>query len=164
MQVLKSAKASWVLGLCALLALAPQSVRAKEAEEEWAKEGRNEIGPYLGFASAGGDHGLSVGLDYERRLTRRFGIGAVLEYTSGDFREGLAAVSFDWHPWKELKLFVAPGIEVDREDGTNGALLRLGAEYGLAIAERMEIAPGVAVDFSDENTTVVIGAVLAWKF
>ena len=154
--------AIWV---CALLLFATWPVHAEQdSTDEWATEGRNELGPYLGFASASGDHGLSVGLDYERRLTRLFGVGVVLEYTDGDFRDGLAAISFDWHVWKELKIFAAPGIEVEREDGSSGALLRLGVDYGFPIAPRLEIVPAAAIDFSDENTTVVLGAVLAWKF
>jgi hypothetical protein len=45
---------------------------------------RNQIGflgIYLGITESGGETGPSFGVDYERRLTRRFGIGAEVEYT-----------------------------------------------------------------------------------
>ena len=61
----------------------------------------------LGVTDSDGDKGFSVGLDYERRLSRGFGIGGVIEYTGNDYRYGLVAASFKWHPWKELKLFAA---------------------------------------------------------
>lgn len=36
------------------------------AEDEWAEEGKNELGIYLGVTEPGDDAGLSIGIDYER--------------------------------------------------------------------------------------------------
>jgi hypothetical protein len=77
--------------LCVLLAmaLAPQPIRAAGDEsaqgkaEDWAEEGRNDLSLFIGVTRAGGESGLGLGLDYERRLSRRFGIGGVIEYTGG---------------------------------------------------------------------------------
>ena len=32
---------------------------------------------------------------------------------------GIVAASFNWHAWKELKLLGAPGVEIDRADGSD---------------------------------------------
>ena len=145
--------------LATLIALGSQVALA---EDEWAEEGRNEIGIYLGVTESGGDEGFSVGIDYERRLSLRFGVGGVVEHTGADFRENILAVSFIWHPWKELKLFAAPGLEI--EDGETGALLRLGLEYGFSIGKGFEISPGVAFDFTEGEDATIIGAVVSKKF
>lgn len=132
------------------------------AEDAWDEEGRNELGIYLGMTESGGDNGFSVGIDYERRLNQRFGIGFTVEHTGSDFRENIVAVTFNWHAWKELKLFAAPGLEI--EDDETGALLRLGFEYGFGIGNGFEIAPGVAFDFTEDEHATVIGAVISKKF
>ena len=132
------------------------------AEDDWADEGRNELGIYLGVTESGGDDGLSVGIDYERRLSLHFGIGGVVEHTGADFRENIVAVSFNWHPWKELKLFAAPGLAIEEDD--TGGLLRLGFEYGFAIGKGFVISPGVAFDFTENEDSILIGAVFSKKF
>jgi hypothetical protein len=132
------------------------------AEGDWGEEGRNELGLYLGWTASGSEGGFSVGIDYEHRLNQRFGIGCTVEHTGSDFRENIIAISFNWHPWKELKLFAAPGLEI--EDDETGALLRLGFEYGFGIGKGFEIAPGVAFDFTEDEHATVIGAVISRKF
>jgi hypothetical protein len=159
-----------IVCLCVLLPLAPQPVWAAGQEtpqgktEEWAADGRNDLSLFIGVTSSDGESGPSVGLDYERRLSRRFGIGGVIEYTGLDFREGVAAVSLNWHSWKELTLLAAVGVEVEREDGSDAFLFRVGAEYGFALGKGFEIAPALNVDFTGDETAVVYGLGFAKKF
>jgi hypothetical protein len=91
-----------VVAVCTTLALAAQPVMAQEAEgedaAEWAEEGRHELGVFLGITDKKSDTGFSVGLDYEYRLSRMFGIGGLLEYTGSDFRDGIVAVPFTCTP------------------------------------------------------------------
>lgn len=164
---------SWI-GLavvtCILSAPAGQPVFAEHDVEEngdaleWAEEGRNDLGLFLGVTHARDGNGFSAGLDYERRLNRRFGIGGTIEYTGNDFREGIAVVSFNWHPWKELKLLVAPGIQVQVQDDSGNYLLRLGGEYGFGIGKGFEIAPALNFDFNREEIVTVFGLVFAKRF
>ncbi len=92
----------WLACLGALLATAPQPARAASDEtaqgeaNEWAEEGRNALSLFLGATTADGESDFSAGLDYERRLSRRFGIGGVIEFTRNDFRERIVAVSLYW--------------------------------------------------------------------
>ena len=69
----------------------------------------------------------------------------------------MAAVSFDWHPWKELKLYVAPGVEIETEDGSDSFVVRVGAEYGFDIGKGWEAAPALNFDITSDDTAIVIG-------
>jgi hypothetical protein len=80
----------------------------------------------------------------------RVGVGA-------DFRDGVIAVSFDWHVWRELKLFVAPGTEVDKDDESS-FLVRVGIEYGFDLGKKWEVAPSLNLDFTSDEDPIVIGA------
>ena len=95
---MKSKTIGCVVAVCTTLALATQPLLAQEAEgenaAEWAEEGRHELGLFLGVTDKKGDTGFSAGLDYEYRLSRRFGIGGLLEYTGSDFRDGVVGVPF----------------------------------------------------------------------
>jgi hypothetical protein len=157
-----------VVAVCTTLALAAQPVMAQETEGEdaveWAEEGRHELGLFLGVTDKKGDTGFSVGLDYEYRLSEMFGIGGFLEYTGSDFRDGIVGVPFYVHPWKELKLVAAPGVEIEAEDGSESFLVRVGAEYGFGIGRGFEIAPALYLDFTSEDVAIVAGAAIARSF
>jgi hypothetical protein len=143
----------------------PVGEKSEDAEvEDWAADGRNEAGVFLGATGREGEWGFSVGFDYEFRLTRLFGIGGVIEWTGADFREGIAAVPFILHPWHELKLIAAPGIEITPEYEETNFLVRAGAEYGFDVGYGYELAPALYADITSGEVAVVIGGVLAWKF
>jgi hypothetical protein len=124
---------------------------------EWAEDGNNEVAVFVGVTDVAGDAGGSLGLDYEYRFTRIFGLGATAEYTAADLREWLFAVSFNFHVWKELKIFGAPGVEIETEDGTDSFVFRVGVEYGFDIGRGWEAAPALNFDITSEDTAIVIG-------
>lgn len=147
---------------------APSLAGAGESSDgsrpEWAEDGRNELAVFAGFTRSDADDGPSLGLDYEHRLTRLFGIGGTLEWTGADMREGVIAVAFDFHVWKELKLFVATGAEIETEDETDEFLVRLGIEYGFDIGKKWEIAPSLNFDVTSDENAIVLGAAFARSF
>ncbi len=102
----------------------------------------------------------AFGIEYERRIWARFGIGALAEYTAGHEGFWIAAVPFALHngPWK---FYVAPGFE-DSSEGTK-PLLRLGGEYGFEVG-RWEISPQIDVDFVDGNQVLVMGVTFGLGF
>lgn len=71
---------------------------------------------------------FTLGLDYEYRLNRRWGIGALIDYAGGDFRSWVAGVPLFLHPGGGWKLLVAPGFE-DKEDEDREFLVRAGVLY-----------------------------------
>jgi len=153
-------KTAWLAGCLVLFVLVIFSPRTAHAEEER----RNTLGVFLGASGASGERGFSVGFGYERRLNRRIGVGGILEYSGYDLREGIAVAAFVWHPWKELAIVAAPGLEIDRPDGSTGFLFRVGAEYGITMEKGFELAPELNLDFSDQETTLVVGLTFAKKF
>ena len=122
-----------VLALAAALSLvASQPVTAQDEEEpegevpEWLAEGRNIVGGFLGLTTSDGETGPSIGFDYEYRRSLKFGIGGMLEYTGANFREGIVAFAFYWHPQGRLRLTGATGIDIQRDDKNDEFLIRLG--------------------------------------
>jgi hypothetical protein len=159
-----------ILVLLALLGLTQPLIWGESGESgddsgpEWAKDGRNELAVFVGVTDADGDSGGSLGIDYEYRLGPLFGIGGTIEYTGADVREGVVAVSFDWHVWRELKVFVAPGAEIELEDGSDEFLVRVGIEYGFDIGKGWEAAPAVNFDVTSDEDAIVLGVSFGRKF
>jgi len=106
------------------------------------------------------DNGLALGVEYERRFNRSFGIGGLAEYTFGDLDVWVFAVPFAYH-LDRWKIFIAPGVE----DGENGSefLTRLGGEYGFKV-DAWEISPQFNVDFIDGDQVFVLGVTFGRGF
>jgi hypothetical protein len=155
--------------VCVLLLVAPSLVPAADSagtlvvNEEWARGGRNELGIFAGVASGGGDVGPGLGLRYEYRLSRRFGIGGLVELTGADSRDGVVGLPFFWHVREELKVLAAPGVEFEPDGSSTSALVRVGGEYGFEMTRGWKVAPGLFVDFGDE-TVVVYGLTFTLGF
>lgn len=139
------------------------SAFAQNGEPEWAEDGRNELAVFIGATFIESGTGLSLGLDYEYRFLRQFGLGATIEYTEPPNRDGVAAISFNWHAWKELKAFVATGAELSTDEG-NVFLVRLGVEYGFDIGKGWEIAPALNFDVTSDEGAIVAGVSFGKRF
>jgi len=100
------------------------------------------------------ENGFTLGIEYERRLTESFGIGALAERTFGDIDAWVYAVPFAYHagPWKFM---AAPGLE-DADGESSEFLVRVGVEYGFEVGN-WEIGPQVDVDFVDSEEVFVVG-------
>ena len=166
---MRARTASGIVVIFSLLLLAPFALPAASYAaspgdtEDWARDGRNELGIFAGVTSGAGDVGPSLGLDYEYRLNRHFGIGGFIELTGADFRDGVIGVPFFWHVWGDLTLLAAPGVEIESDSSSASALLRLGGEYGFEMGKGWEVVPGLYFDFSDD-TVVVYGLNFTMKF
>ena len=120
----------------------------------------NLLALFVGVADEGRDEALALGIEYERRLNKSFGIGVLAEYTSGDLDFWVFAVPFAYHTGR-WKFYVAPGIE----DGEHGSetLVRIGGEYGFEVGA-WEIAPQLDVDFVDGDSVLVLGVTFGKGF
>jgi hypothetical protein len=141
----------WVI--VALLAF-PQTAAAQEESFK-----RNVVELFGGATFNDGETDGSLGLNYERRVTEKFGIGGLIEYTHG--REWIFAVPFSWRITESWKVLVAPGWE--HEEGENTYLTRLGTSYEFEIGE-MTLAPEINFDFVDGDTAIVAGISLGFDF
>ena len=157
--------------LCLLVAvflvMMPVMIRAEEAEpgrKNKAPEHLHGVELFLGNTQDDGKNGFSIGLTYEYRLSELFGIGGLIEHAGEDFREWVLAVPFFLHPYKGWRFLVAPGIDIDDEDGDNNFLFRAGAAYEFEIAERWSITPEFNVDFVDGDEVLVYGLSFGYEF
>ncbi|CAN0604884.1 unnamed protein product, partial [Ectocarpus sp. 12 AP-2014] len=105
----------------------------------------HEVAVFTGITTDRRDGGFSLGLEYERRFSANFGVGAVLEHTWGDFNYTIATIPLIAHSgaWK---FSIAPGIET--VDGHTKALGRLSTAYHFSL-NGQSLAPSFSVDFID---------------
>lgn len=137
---------------------------------------RHNPGIFLGATSGVGETDYTVGLEYEYRATRMFGIGVAAEHTperhSGD---GTSVVlgALHIHPAGGLRLTAGYGLE-DVHDAArkikagktptkNEDLFRLGAAYDFHVGD-FGVAPSVNVDFVGGHEVIVFGISLIRPF
>lgn len=126
-----------------------------------SREQRHTIALFLGDTYVDGENGFTLGLDYEYRFTRRFGIGGMVDYVFGDFRSFVAGVPIFFHATDRLKFELAAGVE--HADGDNLALVRLGVGYGFPVGP-VVLLPYLAADFVDSENAYIAGLGIEWGF
>lgn len=148
----------------------PRSAHASEAAEAGHGEAdghhRHHVAVLLGGAvrdeHGETESGFALGVDYEYRLHRLLGAGALVEVATGDIRDVVAMVPFFVHPWGGLKLVAAPGVEI-RGNGEAEFLFRLGGAYLFPLGD-FSVGPDFAVDIVEGHPTFVFGLVLGTGF
>jgi hypothetical protein len=120
----------------------------------------NMLGLFIGTTQEGSEEDFTLGLEYERRFNKSFGIGVFAEKVTGDLDFWVYGVPFAYHTGR-WKLYVAPGVE----DGEHGSefLARIGGEYAFEVGE-WEISPQLNVDFVDSEEVWVFGFVIGKGF
>lgn len=152
----------------ALLCPSPYLAQEHHAEGEDAEEAfhKNHLSLFTGGTteSSNGETStsFSLGLDYERRVSRLIGLGLGGEFVfGGDEREALAGLYFILHPAGGLVLAAGPGVEFAKEGHTEGEVeaqqeesgtethagLRIGILYEFEVGHRYSIAPSIYTDF-----------------
>ena len=139
-----------------------QEEKPADAPEEPA-ERLNRIGLFLGATTTTSGHtGVTIGLEYERRLSDLIGIGAVLEGTPGG-REVVGAVPVFFHPVGGLALSIGPGFSV--EEGHAAFLVRFGAGWAFELREGLSLALAVSYDLTEgTHDAIVYGVMLSYAF
>lgn len=120
-------------------------------------------GIFVGGASddLGKREGFALGLEYEYRFDRRWGIGFMLEHTYGEMDTWVYVMPIAYHVGR-WKLYAAPGVE----DGHHGSenMVRVGFEYGIHL-DKWEISPQFDIDFVErERDVFVVGLTFARGF
>lgn len=153
--------------LVALLTLAfigagPGRLQAQEHESESGESSqhhaghhKNHVAVFVGAIDEHEETAFSLGLDYERRLSRVFGIGVLTHYAFGDVRSFALAAPIFLHATERLKFSLAAGYE-DANHEDRETLIRLGVEYGFEVG-RLTMAPMFAVDFVEDEEILVLG-------
>jgi hypothetical protein len=164
---------SWTLllvALCLAALMASSSVSAEEGEESQQK---NVLSLILGGTSNDDENAGTVGLDFEHRIHRLLGLGAVVEYATDDIDAVSLFGVLDLHLWKGLAIQTGPGVEfVGEEEEEAGEttsvnrrefLYRVGVIYEFEIGKLLLI-PQVHYDYSTGKDTVVYATAFGFKF
>lgn len=145
---------------------------APAAEDPMAQP--NHFGLFAGLTSGGQQSGdgrdsaaFTVGLDYERRLNQRWGVGVMGDWAFGDRRDYILAVPAFLHIGRALRFHLAPGVERFRDgapkDGNSEFLIRTGVAYNLYF-ESITLTPSLSVDFVHGEQLYVLGASIGWSY
>jgi hypothetical protein len=162
-------KLDFIAVLTSLFILAgasPAFAQADEHESASDHEAAHDFHPnllalFVGVTGEGrNEKGLTLGIEYERRLNMSFGIGVLAEHSYGDLDFWVYAVPFAYHIGR-WKFYIAPGVE----DGDHGgeSLVRLGGEYAYKVGA-WEISPQIDVDFVDGDEILVLGVTFGKGF
>ncbi len=123
---------------------------------------RNRVGLFLGATTKDGHTGVTIGLEYERRLSDLIGIGAVAEGTPGG-REFVGAVPVFFHPVGGLALSIGPGFSV--EEGQAHFLVRFGVGWDFELPAGLSLAPTLSYDLTEgTDDAIVYGLMLSYAF
>lgn len=141
-----------------LLALPGWTVGAAESEIE----NRNKVELFLGNTQNGSANGASIGVAYERRLTRLFGVGGYVEHAAGDFDTTAVGADFLLHPHAGWVFKFSPGVEFD--DGSRNLQFRIGGSYEFVVAPGWSLAPELNVELVDGERNFVYGLVTGYEF
>ena len=156
-----------LLGFCALLAAA--SSFASGGGQDAGADGDHR-GYHLNYLAVFGgitdedrrERASTVGIEYERLLSERFGIGALVEHAFGDLDFTIYAIPLAFHSGN-WRWYVAPGIEDPDHHPGNEFLLRVGVEYFFQVGN-YHVGPQFDVDFVDGEEVLVLGLTIGRGF
>lgn len=151
---------------------AQQPPRAAEPAEEGAEHVNEAALVVAGTAEHEGGSYFTLGAEYERRISRRWGIGGEFELLF-DKRSLVVVAPVTFHPGRGWKIFAGAGFERADAEGeddevagssaserVNHFLMRFGAGYSFEFAERYSLAPSVSFDAIHENEQKARGVVV----
>ena len=156
--------------------------RGAESNEDHATEGehgdegelveehehKNSIAVFIGATQADKEHGerddpqFTIGFDYERYLTKVFGVGAILDVVLEGQREGILAVAGVAHAGS-AKFVLAPGGERVRDTGDWEGIVRLGFMWEFPVG-KVHLEPSLFYDVTEEGDAWVLGLTIGKGF
>lgn len=151
--------ALWATAVYASLSAMPAG--AAEGAEQILESGRNKATLFVGGTFEGGEERAgALGIEYERRLSRSFGVGATVEYSFGKLDSLVVVIPIVYHAGR-WAFWSGPGIK--RADHESDFLVRVGGEYGFEVGGGWEVAPQMNVDYA-AGWAWVIGVGIGKKF
>ena len=131
-------------------------------------EHKNSIAVFIGATQADMEHGerddpqFTIGFDYERYLTKVFGVGAILDVVFEGQREGIIAVAGVAHAGS-AKFVLAPGGERVRDTGDWEGIVRLGFMWEFPVG-KVHLEPSLFYDVTEEGGAWVLGLTIGKGF
>ena len=116
---------------------------AQEQETNRKEDKKNDLALFLGGTSNSKASAVTLGLDYQFRISNLVGVGAVLDYATGDLKSLLIAPAVFFHV-SEIEIVLAPGVEFSNEEIS--AIFRVGLSYEFKISKKITISPSLIFD------------------
>ena len=144
-----------VIGL-PLVFLVPPPAQADE-------QSRNHLSVFVGAGletkeGREDEWGFAVGIEYERRFHKHWGIGAVIEDLGGDtVRNVVVIVPLSFHPVGNWRFFAGPGMEFTSDK--DKFAFRVGAGYEIHLSGPWSLVPEVFVDLIETGEQTYIGGI-----
>ncbi|MHC4953707.1 MAG: hypothetical protein ACYTGZ_07440 [Planctomycetota bacterium] len=114
---------------------------------------------FVGGTTERGGGGLTLGGQYEYRITDKWGAGGLADVTIGsDVAVVLGGAGY-WHPIKELTLLAAPAVDFENDD----FFVRLGGSYDFEVKDFL-LGPAVYVDIGAKGTPILAGLIVSFDF
>jgi hypothetical protein len=117
-------------------------------------------GFFGGSAEIGDLDGLTFGLDYEYRLSHKWGVGGFVEAVSGLGRSFAFGAQAYWHVVGELVLVAGPGLE--RHGDSWEPIARVGAFHEFPLGGGWVLSPGVFYDLTPGEDLLIYGINLGY--
>lgn len=132
---------------------------------------KNHAAVFIGSSEAEEHHGekedpdFTLGIDYERRLSKWFGAGAMVDWVVEGRREYLVGPLFILHAGKSAKFFAAPCYQSVRESGEDNFVFRTGFAWDFFFGKgKYTVFPSVYYDFAEGQNFIVFGVGLGMGF
>lgn len=132
-----------------------------------AESAKHIPGVFIGATHVESETEFTFGFEYEYKLNKKWGVGAVFERTNkAHHNDGVAVAlaSIYYHPTKNIRL--GAGIGQERIGGGHPHeedLYRISVAYDFHVKE-FGIAPTIAVDFVDDEEAIVFGIAFTRPF
>jgi len=132
-----------------------------------AEKAKHIPGVFIGATKAQSETNFTYGVEYEYKLNKGWGVGAVYEMTNdAHHKDGVAVTlaSIYYHPNKNIRLGIGFGQErIGGHHPHNENLYRVSAAYDFHI-KGLGIAPTIATDFVDGEEAFVVGIAITKPF
>ncbi len=137
-----------------------------------AKGNHHFPGIFVGATTIESETDFSYGFEYEYKFNRTWGAGFVVENTN-NAHEGAGVevklASAYFHPGKHHHVRIGLGFGEEKVNGINGHashredLIRASLNYDIVVGD-FEIAPTIAFDFVDGETSAILGVAFIRPF
>jgi len=126
----------------------------------------DQVAIFGGATTIDGTSYGTVGIDYEHRFGRAWGLGVLADWVlgTGEGREVIVAPAVFFHPFDRIRIDFAPGVELIPEEDATEFMLRVGIDYDFEVGDHWVIAPNVNVDFVNDDFIPVCGIELGYLF
>ncbi len=115
----------------------------------FSADSTGQVGLFLGLTTAKSGSGLTLGLDYERKLTaihEMVGAGVFLDQAFGKPKGTTLGVPVYVYPYDNVKVYLGPGVKFTT--GARTFLVRTGAGYNVKLNDEWNLTPNVNADIA----------------